>query len=62
MTSHDTSHLGIVDSDKSGLTLTVRADEDEDYSDVQNDRTTCILGARASLPAWGDCGLMKIEQ
>jgi hypothetical protein len=45
-----------------GLTLIVRADEDEDYSDVQNDRTTCILGARASLPAWGDCGLMKIEQ
>jgi hypothetical protein len=37
VTSHDTSHLGIVDSDKSGLTLTVRADEDEDYSDGQND-------------------------
>ena len=43
-----------------GLTLIVRADEDEDYSDVQNDRTTCILGARASPPAcgdWGDTGV-----
>jgi hypothetical protein len=26
-----------VDSDKSGLTLNLRADGDEDYSDVQND-------------------------